>query len=240
MRIAIIPARGGSKRIPRKNVKSFAGSPMIAHSLSAARASGVFDHILVSSDDEEILAIGRDYGGEPLPRPRELADDHTATIPVIRHAITWAESQGWSLDGVCCIYATAPFVRADDIQKGWQELAALKFDFAFSATTFPYPVFRGLLREGGGVRMIFPEHFPTRSQDLPEAIHDAGQFYWGTADAWKSQDRLFTERAIPIILPRHRVQDIDTPEDWQRAELIWKLLQHEIAVGTPSLTDEKA
>ena len=226
MKIAIIPARGGSKRIPRKNVKPFAGLPMIAHSLQAATRSDMFDHILVSSDDDEILSIGSQYGGEPLQRPAELADDQTATIPVIRHAISYAESRGWQLDGVCCIYATAPFVRSEDIREGWRLLnQAGGMDFAFSATTFPYPVFRGLLHDGNGVQMIFPEHFPTRSQDLPEALHDAGQFYWGTHRAWMEEDRLFTSRAAPVMLPRHRVQDIDTAEDWRRAEIIWRLLQ---------------
>lgn len=231
MKIAIIPARGGSKRIPRKNLKPFAGLPMIAHSLRAAHASGLFDHILVSSEDEEILATGATHGGEPLQRPLALADDHTATIPVIRHAISVAEARGWHLTAVCCIYATAPFVCAEDLVKGWHLLQQPDTDFAFSATTFPYPVFRGLLREGRGVRMIFPEHFPTRSQDLPEAIHDAGQFYWGTPRAWKEEERIFTERATPVMLPRHRVQDIDTPEDWQRAELMWRLLFESNATG---------
>lgn len=227
MKIAIIPARGGSKRIPRKNVKTFAGLPMIAHSLRAAHESQLFDRILVSSEDEEILAVATEHGGEPLRRPEELAGDHVATIPVIRHGVEWVEAQGWVLDGVCCIYATAPFVRAEDLRRGWETLRDLQVDFAFSTTTFPFPVFRGLLHEGAGVRMLFPEHFLTRSQDLPEAIHDAGQFYWGTARAWKNEERLFTERAAPIMLPRHRVQDIDTPEDWRRAEVIWRMLEHE-------------
>jgi pseudaminic acid cytidylyltransferase len=227
VRIAVIPARGGSKRIPRKNIKPFAGLPMIAHALRAARAAEIFDRILVSSEDAEILAVGAQYGGEPLRRPAELADDYVATIPVVRHAVAWAEAQGWALEGVCCIYAAAPFVRADDLRRGWETLQNQRMDYAFAATTFAYPVFRGLVREGRGVRMIFPEHFPTRSQDLPEAIHDAGQFYWGTPAAWKEQDRLFTERAAPIMLPRHRVQDIDTAEDWRRAELIWRMLADE-------------
>lgn len=227
MKIAVIPARGGSKRIPRKNVKLFAGLPMIAHALRAARESQLFDHILVSSEDEEILAIGKQYGGEPLHRPPELAGDHVATIPVVRHSVAWAEAQGWALEAVCCIYAATPFVRAEDLKRGWEALRGAQLDFAFAATTFPSPVYRALLREGSGVRMIFPEHFPTRSQDLPEAIHDAGQFYWGTPRAWKQEDRLFTERAAAVMLPRYRVQDIDTPEDWQRAEVIWRMLEDE-------------
>lgn len=227
MRLAVIPARGGSKRILRKNVKPFAGLPMIAHALRAAREAQIFDRILVSSEDDEILAVGANHGGEPLRRPAELAGDHVATIPVIRHAVHWAESQGWKLDGVCCIYATAPFLQADDLRRGWDALQNGQMDFAFSATTFPFPVFRGLLKDGAGVRMIFPEHFPTRSQDLPEALHDAGQFYWGTSRAWKEEERVFTERAAPVMLPRYRVQDIDTPEDWQRAEVLWRVLADE-------------
>lgn len=227
MRIAVIPARGGSKRIPRKNIRPFAGVPMIAHSLRAAAACGLFEHILVSSDDAEVLAVGARFGGEPLPRPAELADDHTGTIPVIRHAVQWAQAQGWPLEGVCCLYPTAPFVRSEDIVAGWELLAGADLDFAFTATGFDYPVFRGLLKAGDGVRMIFPEHFLSRSQDLPEAIHDAGQFYWGRPGAWQERETLFSERAAPLLLPRYRVQDIDTPEDWRRAELLWQLLQAE-------------
>jgi len=227
MKIAIIPARGGSKRIPRKNIKEFAGLPMIAHSLIAARAAKIFDRILVSSEDDEILAVGSEHGGESLRRPPELADDHAGTIPVVRHAIRQIQADGCALDGVCCIYATAPFVRAPDICLGWETLKYGGMSFAFSATTFAYPVFRSLFRSGGGVRMIFPEHFLSRSQDLPEVIHDAGQFYWGTSRAWMEEETFFSERSTPIMLPRHRVQDIDTADDWRRAEVIWQVLRSE-------------
>ncbi len=224
MKIAVIPARGGSKRIPRKNIQPFAGLPMIAHSLCAAKTAEVFDRILVSSEDEEILSVGVAFGGEPLRRPPALADDYAGTMPVIRHAVQWAQDEGWQLDAVCCIYATAPFVRGEDIRLGWEALQREGTSFAFSATTFAYPVFRAMLREESGVRMIFPEHFQSRSQDLPEAIHDAGQFYWGTPRAWLDSDSLFTPHSIPIMLPRYRVQDIDTQEDWERAEVLWRVL----------------
>jgi N-acylneuraminate cytidylyltransferase len=220
MKLCVIPARGGSKRIPRKNIKPFAGLPMLVHSLRAAQASGCFDRILISSDDPEILACGAAYGAESLVRPAELADDHTPTIPVIRHAIEVSRNQGQAPDAVCCIYATAPFIRADDLQRGAARLAVGDMDFAFTATSFGFPVFRGFLREGEGVRMLYPEHFGTRSQDLPEVFHDAGQFYWGTPEAWLSATTLFGPRSAPILLPRWQVQDIDTPEDWQRAELM--------------------
>jgi pseudaminic acid cytidylyltransferase len=231
VRIAVIPARGGSQRIPRKNIRLFAGLPMIAHSLRAAHATALFDHVLVSSEDEEILAIAAGYGGEPLRRPPELADDKTGTFPVIRHAIGWARAQGWPLAGVCCIYATAPFVRAEDVHTGWERLIASGLDFSFAATTFPYPVFRSLLRDGDGVRMLFPEYVQSRSQDLAEVIHDAGQFYWGNPSAWLDSDTLFGSRAVPVMLPRHRVQDIDTAEDWQRAEMLWQLLDRQAESG---------
>lgn len=224
MRLAVIPARGGSKRIPRKNIRPFAGLPVIAHTLVAARAAQVFDHVLVSSEDEEILAVAEQYGGEALRRPPALADDHTGTLPVIRHAVLWAEAQGWPVAAACCLYPAAPLLRAADIRRAWEILAAGDCDFCFSATSFPYPVHRALLPEGSGVRMLFPEYFSARSQDLPEVIHDAGQFYWGTTRAWKEQERLFTDRARPLMLPRERVQDIDTEEDWRRAEILWRIL----------------
>lgn len=222
--MAVIPARGGSKRIPRKNIKAFCGKPVVAYSIQAAMEAGGFDRIIISSDDEEILNVGAGYGATPLVRPPELADDFAGTIPVIRHAVKWAAERGWSLDGVCCIYATAPFVRGDDIRKGWAMLQEHDLDFTFSATTFPYSVFRSLVTEGCGVRMLFPEHFHTRSQDLPEAIHDAGQFYWGRPASWLKSERIFGERAGPVMLPRYRVQDIDTAEDWLQAELIYQSL----------------
>lgn len=225
MRIAVIPARGGSKRIPRKNIQPFAGMPMIAHSLRAAHAAGLFEHVLVSSEDDEILTIAAEHGGEPIRRPPELAGDTTGTFPVIRHAIGWARAQGWALDAVCCIYATAPFLRPEDLRAAWECLSASGLDFSFAATTYPYPVFRSLVRDGDGVRMLFPEYLQCRSQDLPEAIHDAGQFYWGRPSAWLEREALFGPSAVPVMLPRHRVQDIDTPEDWRHAELLWQLLE---------------
>jgi pseudaminic acid cytidylyltransferase len=226
--IAIIPARGGSKRIPRKNLRPFAGLPMIAHSIKAAQEAGCFDHIIVSTDDDEIAAIARDLGADvPFIRPAELADDHAGTQVVIAHGINWALAQGWTLGPLCCLYATAPFVRPQDLLAGLALLEQGHQDFAFSATTFDYSPYRGFLRAGQGVAMLFPEHFPTRSQDLPEVLHDAGQFYWGRPAAWLAEQRLFSAKASPLLLPSHRVQDIDTLEDWRRAELMWQLLLQE-------------
>lgn len=227
MKLAIIPARGGSKRIPRKNVKLFCGKPMIAWSIDAAHASGLFDHIVVSTDDVEISAVAKAYGAEvPFMRPPALSDDYTGTSAVVAHAIQWYRAQGDMPDPVCCIYATAPFVNAADLQRGLQMLADSDSDFAFSVTSFAFPIQRAIkLTEEGRVQMFQPEHFNTRSQDLEQAFHDAGQFYWGRAAAWIADKPIFSSDAMPVILPRHRVQDIDTPEDWERAEWMFKALQ---------------
>ncbi|NNB16067.1 pseudaminic acid cytidylyltransferase [Pseudomonas fragi] len=228
-RIAIIPARGGSKRIPRKNIKLFCAKPMIAWSIEAALQSGCFDQVIVSTDDHEIAEVARQYGATvPFMRPAELSDDHTGTVPVIQHAIEWVNAQGQSVEQACCLYATAPFVSAEDINRGLDILNAIQSDYAFSVTSYAFPIQRAIRLNGEGrVQMFNPEHFNTRSQDLEEAFHDAGQFYWGTADAWLQGRMIFGAGSVPVPLPRHRVQDIDTPEDWVRAEWLFKAMQAE-------------
>ena len=228
-RIAIIPARGGSKRIPRKNIKLFCAKPMIAWSIEAALQSGCFDQVIVSTDDTEIAEVARSHGATvPFMRPAELSDDHTGTIPVIRHAIEWVNAQGQLVEQVCCLYATAPFVSPDDIRRGFDTLVGTDSDYAFSVTSYAFPIQRAIrLNAKGRVEMFNPEHFNTRSQDLEEAFHDAGQFYWGKADAWLHGRMIFSAGSVPVPLPRHRVQDIDTPEDWVRAEWLFKAIQAE-------------
>jgi N-acylneuraminate cytidylyltransferase len=220
MRLAVIPARGGSKRIPRKNIKAFGGLPMIAWSIRAAIDSQCFDRIIVSTDDDEMAAFAQQHGAEvPFVRPAHLSDDHTGTIPVIAHAIDWQNQHGQAASEVCCLYATAPFVQAADLQRGLQVLQSTGADYAFSVTSYAFPIQRAIrITADQRVDMFQPEHFNTRSQDLPEAWHDAGQFYWGQAHAWLSGQPLFSQGSAPVPLPRHRVQDIDTPEDWERAE----------------------
>ncbi|MBA4741523.1 MAG: pseudaminic acid cytidylyltransferase [Azoarcus sp.] len=227
MKLAIIPARGGSKRIPRKNIKPFCGKPMIAWSIEAARDSGCFDRIIVSTDDDEIAAIARAHGAQtPFKRPAKLADDHTGTIPVIAHAIEWMGQHETPVEFACCIYATAPFVRNEDLQRGLDVLHSSEADYAFSVTSYPFPIQRAIrVTSDQRVEMFNPEHFDTRSQDLEEAFHDAGQFYWGLASAWLSSKPLFTRDSAPVLLPRHRVQDIDTSEDWERAEWLFKAMR---------------
>ena len=227
MRLAVIPARGGSKRIPRKNIKQFCGKPMIAWSIAAAHASGCFDRIIVSTDDDEIGEIAKAHGAEvPFMRPPALSDDHTGTTPVIAHAVAWQNAAGEQVSNACCIYATAPFVRAEDLQRGLQMLHSSGADYAFSVTSYAFPIQRAIrITQEQRVAMFQPEHFSTRSQDLEEAWHDAGQFYWGKASAWLAHKPLFGQGAAPVLLPRHRVQDIDTTEDWVRAEWLFKALQ---------------
>ena len=225
MNIAVIPARGGSKRIARKNIKDFCGKPMIAWSIAAARDSGCFDRILVSTDDEEIMAVAEAHGAEaPFCRPAELADDFTPTVPVIAHAVEWVGRTAL-VERACCIYATAPLLCSDDLIRGCAMLDGGERDYAFSVTTFPFPIQRALrLDDRGHVAMVDPAHRETRSQDLEEAYHDAGQFYWGRAEAWLAQRPIFAARSAAVVLPRKRVQDIDVPEDWDRAELMFRML----------------
>lgn len=229
MKLAVIPARGGSKRIPRKNLREFCGKPMLAHSILSARQSGCFDRILVSSDDPEIAAVARDWGAEaPFLRPAELSNDHAGTLPVVKHAIEWLLHQGDVPELVCCLYATAPFVTAEDLATGLGILQTAGSDYAFTVTRFPSAIQRALrLTSAGRVTMLNPEHRNTRSQDLEQTFHDAGQFYWGRAAAFLAEVPLLSEASAPILLPRYRVQDIDTPDDWRMAELMYRVLQME-------------
>lgn len=228
MKLAVIPARGGSKRIPHKNIKPFCGLPMIAWSIRAAIQSQCFDRIIVSTDDPEIAQVAQVHGAEvPFVRPPDLSDDHTGTIPVIAHAIEWQAHHGAEPQEVCCIYATAPFIRATDLQRGLETLQQTGASYAFSVTSYASPIQRAIrINIDNRVEMFNPEHLNTRSQDLEEAWHDAGQFYWGRADAWLAARPIFSNAAIPVVLPRYRVQDIDTPEDWERAEWLFKAMRH--------------
>ena len=228
MRIAIIPARGGSKRIPRKNIRPFAGQPLIAYSIKAARECGLFDHVIVSTDDEEIAAIARQHGAEtPFVRPAELANDHATTVPVIRQAVQWVQQNLGPVEQVCCIYATAPFLQAAALRAAHQQFEQHRVGgYVFSATSFPFPIQRSFkLNDKGLVEMFWPEHYNTRSQDLEHAYQDAGQFYWGSAQSYLDNKIFFSTDSMAYLLPRHMVQDIDTPEDWTRAELMYAALR---------------
>jgi N-acylneuraminate cytidylyltransferase len=222
--VAIIPARGGSKRIPRKNLLPFDGVPMIARSIRTALASGLFERVVVSTDDREIADLALAEGAEvPFMRPAALADDFTGTAAVMVHAL----GELPAFDFACCIYATAPLLQARYLREGLALLTRHPDkSFAFSVASFGFPVQRALtLDEEGALTSLYPEFRQTRSQDLPEAFQDAGQFYWGRRDAWLRGDLLFSPASLPVILPRHLVQDIDTGEDWKRAEYLYAALR---------------
>ena len=218
--IAIIPARGGSKRIPKKNIKDFLGKPLIAYSIETAKKSQLFDKIVVSTDDEEIAVVAKKYGAEVLQRPKELADDFTGTGAVTQHALSVYSGYKFA----CTIYATAPFLQVKYLKEGLYKLQNSDAKYAFSATTMPFPIQRTFKIVDGRCEMFFPEHYQTRSQDLEEAYQDAGQFYWERIDK-ESAEILFGKDSIPVVLPRYLVQDIDTMEDWKRAEVMYKVLQ---------------
>lgn len=223
--IAVIPARGGSKRIPRKNIKDFFGKPLIAYSIEAALNSGLFQKVIVSTDDKEIADVALKYGAEvPFMRPKELSDDHTVTKDVIDHALGFLKERGEEYDYLCTIYATAPFLQSKYLEEGFVKLKNSDAIHAFSSTTMPFPVQRTFkLDTNGRCEMFTPQHYYTRSQDLEEAYQDAGQFYW-TKLGKKSNEIMFGKDSIPIILPRYLVQDIDTLEDWKRAEYMYKAI----------------
>ena len=232
--IAVIPARGGSKRIPRKNIRDFCGKPIIAWSIEAARNSGLFDRIVVSTDDAEIAAVAAAWGAEvPFLRPAALADDFTGTTEVIAHAAQWALQHGWQVTTVCCIYATAPLLQVDDLARGLSALQSGDWNYAFSATEFAASIFRAMCRTPeGGVELIFPQYVQTRSQDLPAALHDAAQFYWGTTRAWLAKAQIFSPSSVAVMIPRSRSQDIDTAADWALAETLFEASIRSSTKGT--------
>ncbi len=219
--IAIIPARGGSKRIPRKNIKDFHGKPLIAYSIEKAVDSGLFEDVYVSTDDDEIAKVSQSYGAKVIHRPKELADDFTGTQEVVKHALSVLERK---YDFCCTIYATAPLLQVNYLKEGFERLKDSNAKMAFSVTSMPFPIQRTFkITDDGRCEMFWKENFSKRSQDLEEAFQDAGQFYWERLDR-ESKDILFGSDSIPIVLPRYLVQDIDTLEDWKRAEKLYKLI----------------
>lgn len=229
MRVALIPARGGSKRIPRKNIKRFAGRPMIAWSIAAARACGLFDRIICSTDDEEIAGVAESFGAEtPFRRPPELSDDHATTLAVVQHFLDWAQAEGLPLESLCCIYPASPFVTAAALRDAYELLASSDAQYCFPVARFPAPIQRAIRRTADGrLDMFQPENFNVRSQDLEPAFFDAGQFYWGRPEAFRAGLRMFGPDSTPLEIPLWRCVDIDTPEDWDRAEKLWRVLADE-------------
>jgi len=226
MNIAIIPARGGSKRIPKKNIKNFCGKPIIGWSIELAIKSGCFDKVIVSTDDEDIAKLSKLHGAEvPFIRSKDLADDYTGVNSVIIDAI-YRMKANFKIDYVCTIFATAPLIQLSDIKYAYKQLITKpECDFAFSVTDYGFPIQRALKIIDNKISMFQPDFLNARSQDLEQAWHDAGQFYWGKCNAWLEKKAMFGPTSIPIKIPRYRVQDIDTLEDWERAELIFKTIR---------------
>ncbi|RUO79872.1 pseudaminic acid cytidylyltransferase [Idiomarina tyrosinivorans] len=227
MNAVIIPARGGSQRIPRKNIREFGGKPMIAWSVEAALATPSVDQVIVSTDDAEIAEIAQQFGANvPFLRNAELADHHTPTVPVIADAIKRMAELGQSFDNVCCLYATAPFVRSQDLENAYQQLVERQLaDYIFSVAEYAFPVQRAVtMNADSRVGLLQPDFEQTRSQDLPQAYHDAGQFYWGRVEAWLQAKPIMSSHSYGYKLPRTRVQDIDTEADWEIAEWMFKRL----------------
>jgi len=236
MKVAIIPARGGSKRIPGKNIRAFLGKPIIAYSIEAAKLSGLFDEIIVSTDDEAIAEVARGFGAKvPFMRPKAIADDFAPIIDVMKNALEWYKSEGQQLDYLCCIYATAPFVTEQILREGFDALSASSVGASLSVAKFTYPIQRALqVTSEGCLSMIDENHLLTRSQDLPEAYMDAAQFFWCRPEAIEKSKISFLEQGVvPVVIPTSNVQDIDTLEDWERAEILYraKLMREEEAVS---------
>jgi pseudaminic acid cytidylyltransferase len=226
MIVAVIPARGGSKRIPRKNIRHFAGKPIIAYSIAAAQECGLFDRIIVSTDDAEIKSVAESFGAEvPFVRAPDLSGDFVGTNEVIADALAWLANSNHKIDIACGLYATAPFVTANDLHRGYDLLISSKYSFVFSAAKFEFPVQRAIRHlEANGVVPFLPEFIDARSQDLEELYHDAGQFYWGRVEAFRSGLPIFSPHSSIVVLPRYRAIDIDTLEDWTQAELMYEAL----------------
>lgn len=226
MNIAIIPARGGSKRIPRKNIKRFHGKPIIAYPILAALESGLFDQVVVSTDDDEIAEVALAYGASvPFKRPDELAQDDTATAPVIIHAIEWFEAEGQAVKEASCLYPCTPFVDAHLLSQAHTHWKASSAAYCFAVSEYPSAPQRALKQlPSGRLESMYPQYRMTRTQDLDKTFFDAGQFYFTDASTYKTGVSMHSEAASPFVLPRHLAHDIDTLEDWRLAELIYGVL----------------
>lgn len=223
--VAIIPARGGSKRIPRKNIKPFLGEPIIKYSIDAAIKSGCFDEVMVSTEDGEIAKIAKEVGAKiPFRRNENTADDQAMLADVIEEVLLAYQEKGREFDIFCCILPTAPFLSADRLKEGYHMLINNDVDSVLPVCRFSYPIQRALKVDDGLLKMFRPENYNVRSQDLEPAFHDCGQFYWMRSESILTQKQLFAEKSIGIELPESEVQDIDNEEDWKMAELKYQIL----------------
>jgi len=224
--ICVIPARGGSKRIKRKNIKLFFGKPIIAYSIMAALKSNCFDQVIVSTDDDEIKKISEEWGAiVPFFRPKKISNDYTSINDVVIHTLKWAINSGYDVKNVCCVYATAPLIQPSFILSAYQKLLDSGKYFCLSVCRFSHSVQRSFtLADDNTIKPAFPEYLLKRSQDLEEFYHDSGQFYWGTVDAFLEKKSVISSNSTCIVLPPNMVQDIDTIQDWESAELMFEVL----------------
>ena len=225
--IAIIPARGGSKRIPGKNYKKFNGKPIIAITIQKLKKSKLFDQIIVSTDNKKIAKIAKKNGAEiPFKRPKNLSDDYTAGTSVISHSVRFLINKGYNFDYVCCVYATNPFLKVSDLKKGFKKIKSKKVNYVFSATPYKFPFFRSFtFSNKKGIKVLFKKNINKRSQNLKTIMCDAGQFYWGKKNAWIMEKEIFARGSDIIEIPEWRYHDLDTLSDWKRAELSYKILK---------------
>ena len=222
MNIAIIPARGGSKRIPQKNIKDFCGKPIIAWSIELAIKSNLFDDIIVSTDDKKIIEIANYYGAKtPFIRPQNISDDLTPTVPVISHALGEMGLIGKYYKFACCIYPCSPFMQIDDLKRAIDILTSKQVDYVYPVTEYQHPIQRCLKFSKSNMKFMFPEHELTRTQDLERMYHDTGQFYWGKSNSWTAGIKMHSN-GFGLEIPNWRVVDIDNQDDWTRAEIIFK------------------
>lgn len=227
MKICVIPARGGSKRIPRKNIRDFCGKPMIAWAIGYALQAGLFDKVIVSTDDEEIASVAQDAGAEiPFIRPSNLADDLTPTAPVIAHAVEACQEISWRIEYACCIYPCVPFLKTSDLTAAFGLLQTYDSSFVYPVTEYSHPIQRAMRRlPTGQMQLLQPEHELTRTQDLEKTYHDTGQFYWGRASSWTTYAKMHSA-GTGLIVPSWRVVDIDTDDDWKRAEILHRFINN--------------
>lgn len=222
--IAIITARGGSKRIPRKNIREFCGKPILAYSIQAARECGLFDRVMVSTDDEEIAETARRYGAEvPFRRSEEAAGDFATTSSVLLEVLGEYEKRGECFDTLCCVYPTAPFVTAERLRQAVSLLEESGADSVLPVVRFSFPPQRCVVMQEGRLQFKWPEYAQTRSQDLEPFYHDAGQFYCLRVKSFLEQRALVMDHTVPLILPEMEIQDIDTEEDWELAQVKYRM-----------------
>ena len=226
--LAVIPARGGSKRIPKKNIKLFHGKPIISWVIESSLETNLFENVVVSTDCEEIAQISRSFGAEtPFVRPASISDDNTSVFEAVRHTIDFFKKKNENFELVTLIYPTAPFIEKSDIQSAINSIN--DFDFSIAVTLFPYPIQRALRVDDDTctVSMVETKNFLKRSQDFPQRYHDAGQFVVGKTKAWEEKTPLIDGRTLPIVVPRIRVQDIDEVEDWKEAEAKFSFIRNQ-------------